>query len=110
MKRRIDDANDKSSANWWRTGSGEIHRRHIPDEAIVEAHERDVLRMRLIGTQRLDRVERHDQHQVPAAGIVQFVATDLETANLVDRVAKGQHALAEGSHVCGAGSLSILQE
>ena len=69
-----------------------------------------MLRMRLVGTQRVDRVERHDQHQVPAAGIVQFVATDLETANLVDRVEKGQHALAEGHHVCGARSLSILQE
>jgi hypothetical protein len=55
-----------------------------------------VFGVRLVGTQRVHRVERHDQHQVPAAGIVQFVATDLETPDLLDRVAKRQHPLAEG--------------
>ena len=64
--------------------------------------------MRLVGTQRVDRVERHDQHQVPAAGIVQFVPADLEMLDSLNRAAQAEHALAERGDVRVVGQPIVM--
>ena len=55
--------------------------------------------MALIRPERLDRRELHDQRQASAAGVVQFVAADLETPDFTNRAAQSEHGLAQGGDV-----------
>ena len=71
---------------------------------------RAVVRMLLIRTQRLDGFEVHDEHEIPAAGVVQLVATDREIPNFGDRAGQGEHALTENLDVPGARARAKLEE
>src|SRR5687768_4867850 len=88
----------------------EVHGCHARDEWLVERHDRQVFGVTLIRAEPIDRREFHDQHDVPAAGILQFVATDLDVLEVSDGAAQGAHALAEGGDVAVAGVLAVLEE
>jgi hypothetical protein len=63
-----------------------------------------MLRVLLITTQGLRGSKAHDQDEVPAAGIVQNIVSNLQMLNAGKVGSQGQHSFAELSNVFVAGA------
>src|SRR4029079_13360152 len=88
----------------------EVHRGNLGDLRVVELHHGPVLRVLLVAAQRRNRLKLHDQDQVPAARIMQLVATYLETLDAVEHRRQSQHPRAERLDVLRGRRLSILDQ
>jgi hypothetical protein len=81
-----------------------VHRSYILNGWLVKRHQAPMLRVLLITAQGLGRSKAHDEDEVPAAGIVKNIASNLEMPNAGNGGSQGQHSAAELTDVFVAGA------
>src|SRR5687767_11739834 len=69
-----------------------------------------MLRVLLITAQYINRSEAHDQYQIPAAGIVQNIASNFQMFDNRNAGSQGQHSSAELCDMFIADALLVLNQ
>src|SRR5262245_61062578 len=87
-----------------------IHGSHIGDKRLVECHYFLMFWVLLITAQCTNGSKAHDQYQVPAAGVVQNVASDFQMVDACNTGSQSQHSSTELFDMCIADALVVSNQ